>query len=155
MWCKEWTFSINFSLLCSQCNKSIESAETEAGCLKTATQDMSEKCCLQQRAAGQTVPLKIREFASQDHHAYQPGQAGWYSVLENEGSLRPAEWEGVGVALLSNSVTFCGTHFLNKHWRRAHIRPGGQDRPLMDHTAYEVYFSVRIGLSCTLAVIGG
>lgn len=84
-------FSINFSLLCSQCNKSIESAETEAGCLKTATQDMSEKCCLQQRAAGQTVPLKIREFASQDHHAYQPGQAGWYSVLENEGSLRPAE----------------------------------------------------------------
>ena len=83
--------------------------------MKTVTQDMSEKCCLQWRAAGQTVPLKIREFASQDHHAYQPGQAGWYSVLENEGSLRPAEWDGVGMALLSNSVTFCGTHFLNKH----------------------------------------
>ena len=83
--------------------------------MKTVTQDMSEKCCLQWRAAGQTVPLKIREFASQDHHAYQPGQAGWYSVLENEGRLRPAEGEGVGMALLSTSVTFCGTHFLNKH----------------------------------------
>lgn len=82
--------------------------------MKTVTQEESEKCCLQQRAAGQTVPLKIRESASQDHHAYQPGQVGWYSILENE-SLRPADWEGVGVALLSNSVTFCGTHFLNKH----------------------------------------
>lgn len=74
--------SLLIFLCCSQCNKNIKSAETEAGCLKTVTQEVSEKCCLQCRAAGQTVPLKTRESASQGHHVYQPGQAGGYSVLE-------------------------------------------------------------------------